>query len=177
MLISRERNTLQLDYRYSYMGSKANFVHSHIHLQDQGRTVENPQEDLAGHRMDQLEAKRVRVHMDQASKVLADVGIEASKSETWVDGSLVVVGVEVACWRVQIRQKRSFQVRRIGLVHDRLAVVVRNARIQPNHSRIPGTENYWIRQCTSELGTQRRAQGSNCEESGTELRVILLWQQ
>ena len=64
--------------------------------------------------MDQLEAIRDRWdHMDQASKELADVGTEASTGETWVGESLDVVGVEVACWRVQTRQKRSFQVHRI----------------------------------------------------------------
>jgi hypothetical protein len=118
--------------------------------------------------MDQLEVNRDRGHMDQANKVLAEVGTEASKGETWVDGSLDVVGVEV-----QTRQKRSFQVRRNGLDHYRLDVVVRNAQIRQNHSRILGKENYWIHQYTFELGMQRLVQGSNCEESGTELRVIL----
>jgi hypothetical protein len=122
--------------------------------------------------MDQLEVNRDRGHMDQASKVLAEVGTEASKGETWVDGSLDVVGVEV-----QTRQKRSFQVRRIDLDHYRLDVVVRNDQIRQNHSRILGKENYWIHQYTFELGMQRLVQGSNCEESGTELRVILPWRQ
>ena len=58
--------------------------------------------------MDQLEVNRDHDRMDQANKVLAEVGTEASKGETWVDGSLDVVGVEV-----QTRQKRSFQVHRI----------------------------------------------------------------
>jgi hypothetical protein len=118
--------------------------------------------------MVQLEVNRDRGHMDQASKVLAEVGTEASRDETWVDGSLDVVGVEV-----QTRQKRSFQVRRIDLDHYRLDVVVRNDQIRQNHSRILGKENYWIHQYTFELGMQRLVQGSNCEESGTELRVIL----
>jgi len=42
MLISLGRNTLQLDYHCSYMDSKANFVHWHIHFQDRGRIVVNP---------------------------------------------------------------------------------------------------------------------------------------
>ena len=67
----------------------------------------------AERRMDQLEVIHVRDHMDQASRVLTDVGIEASRSETCEGGSWDVVGVEVACWRVQTRQKRSFQVHRI----------------------------------------------------------------
>jgi len=75
--------------------------------------------DPAERRMDQLEVIRVRDHMDQGSKVLADVGIEASRSETWQGGSLAFGGVEVACWRVQTRQKRSFQVHRIDLDHYR----------------------------------------------------------
>ena len=138
----------------------------------------NPWGDPVGHKMDQLEVIRDRWdHMDQASKVLPDVDIEASTGETWVDGSLDVVGVEVACWKVQTRQKRSFQVRRIDLDHYRWDVVVRNAQIQRNHSRILGRESYWIRQYTSELGTQRRVQGSNCVESGIELRAILPWRQ
>lgn len=122
--------------------------------------------------MDQLEVNRDRERMDQASRVLAGVGTEASKDETWVDESLDVVGVEV-----QIRQKRSFQVRRNGLDHYRLDVVVRNAQIRQNHSRILGRENYSIHQYTSELGTQQRVQGSNCGESGTGLRAILPWRQ
>jgi hypothetical protein len=122
--------------------------------------------------MVQLEVNRDRGHMDQASKVLAEVGTEASRDETWVDGSLDVVGVEV-----QTRQKRSFQVRRIDLEHYRLDVVVRNVQIQQNHSRIPGKENYWIHQYTFELGMHRRVQGSNCGESGTGLRAILPWRQ
>jgi len=128
--------------------------------------------------MDQLEAIRDRWdHMDQASKELADVGTEASTGETWVGESLDVVGVEVACWRVQTRQKRSYQVRRIDLDHYRLGVVVRNAQIQRNRSRTLGRENYWIRQYTSELGMQRLVQGSNCVESGIELRAIPPWRQ
>jgi hypothetical protein len=87
--------------------------------------------------MDQLEVNRDRGHMDQANKVLAEAGTEANRDETWVDGSLDVVGVEV-----QTRQKRSFQVRRIDLDHYRLDVVVRNAQIQRNHSRILGRESY-----------------------------------
>jgi len=54
---------------------------------------------------------------------------------------------------------------------------VQNAQILQIHSQILGRENYWIHQCTSELGMQRRAQGSNCVESGTELRAILPWRQ
>jgi len=140
--------------------------------------VVNPWEDPVGHKMDQLEVIRDRWdHTDQASRALAEVDIEASRDETWVDGSLDVVGVEVACWRVQTRQKRSFQVRRIDLDHYRLGVVVRNAQIQQNHSRILGRENYWIHQYTSELGMQRLVQGSNCVESGIELRAIPPWRQ
>jgi len=128
--------------------------------------------------MDQLEVIRDRWdHMDQASRVQPDVDTEASMDGTWVGGNLDVVGVEVACWKVQTRQKRSFQVRRIDLDHYRLGVVVRNAQIQQIHSRTLGRENYWIHPYTSELGTQRRVQGSNCEESGTEPRAILPWRQ
>lgn len=88
--------------------------------------------------MVQLEVIRDRCdHMDQASRVLADVGTEASRDETWVDGSLDVVGVEV-----QTRQKHSFQVRRIDLDHYHLVAVVRNVQIQQNHSRILGKESY-----------------------------------
>jgi hypothetical protein len=122
--------------------------------------------------MVQLEVNHDRGRMDQASKVLAGVGTGANRDETWVDGSLDVVGVEV-----QTRQKRSFQVRRNGLDHYHLDVVVRNAQIQQNHSRILGRENYWIHQYTFELGMQRLVQGSNCGESGTELRAILPWRQ
>jgi hypothetical protein len=104
--------------------------------------------------------------------VLAEVGTEASKGETWVGGSLDVVGVEV-----QTRQKRSFQVHRIDLDHYHLDVVVRNDQIRQNHSRILGRESYWIHRYTSELGMQRLVQGSNCGESGTELRAILPWRQ
>ena len=119
MLISLEKNTLRLDCCYSCRGLKVNFGHSHNHFRDQRSIVENPWVDPAERRMDQLEVIHVRDHMDQASRVLTDVGIEASRSETCEGGSWDVVGVEVACWRVQTRQKRSFQVHRIDLDHYR----------------------------------------------------------
>lgn len=56
-------------------------------------------------------------------------------------GKTVVVAVEVALTRVQIRQKRSYPERRIDLDHSRWVVVVRNVQIRRNHSRILGKES------------------------------------